>query len=214
MGGKRPAAAEGVDGTPRHPWRGACACRVGLPRPFGGRCVGAPQTKPCNACDTLTFTPALVGHLEGDVDASGPKHDPRWRNRPLCGSSAHCCLSQGRVTRCIPKVKACSSAATHATAIRHRRIARLDYRDSAAQSVRLRAADMRHLFLVLAAIAIVSVVGLSVANVVAPKPRHWTPGQAITLCGPQASRPIPSDCPTVRVETAPEVSHRPYDPRP
>jgi len=73
---------------------------------------------------------------------------------------------------------------------------------------------MRHLFLVLAAIAIVSVVGLSVANVVAPKPRHWTPGQAITLCGPQASRPIPSDCPTVTVETVPEVSHRPYDPRP
>jgi len=47
-----------------------------------------------------------------------------------------------------------------------------------------------------------------------PMQRHWTPGQAITLCGPEASRPIPSDCPLVTVGKEPEVSHRPYDPTP
>jgi hypothetical protein len=74
--------------------------------------------------------------------------------------------------------------------------------------------SVRRLILALAAAVLVVGMGWSVAVTTAPRPHHWTPGQAITLCGPQASRPIPSDCPTVSVETAPEVSSRPYDPAP
>ena len=54
---------------------------------------------------------------------------------------------------------------------------------------------MRQLFIGLVAIGAVCAVGWSITQGIAPQPRHWTPGQAISLCGPDAPRPVPPDCP-------------------
>ena len=150
----------------------------------------------------LTLTPAQDRHFRGTIHASSPVHHRRRCNSP--------CIRRRRPSCRRAELPVAFRGRGHVRPLRpagglHAAfgLPPLDYEDGAAQSVaasiRLRLADMRNLFLVLAAIAIVSVVGLSVAGVFAPKPRHWTPGQVITLCGAEASRPIPSDCPRVLI---------------